>query len=543
MSPPRTQAEQIVLATLFSHPTTRLKDETAFRQWVESAEITALVEQFKHSLLCAMEQHRGLIRKSPMADDPPQLADEDLHTDLGTGLDSATPPVETQPEEVMEPKLTESALQPGEIPAAIAAPTTLREPTIRTLKLSIPNGLSGQDYATDLLELCPELQTCIDIRLQDNADTGLALESPARLAGKLSTAGSHQLRVTAEDPDGLSSIELLLKLAIIPNSRDLWKHLPADPSAPYAKPEADVRRIAAQPGWQLTMASQRGRSHAHKGTHRDDHGTIMHTADGWNLIVIADGAGSCRYSREGSRLAAEHASLMLGHQLNQYGYSLEATLTRWWLEDDRSILPQSVIEPLSRTIIPAVYEAYTAITREADRSGLPIKDFSTTLLLAAHTLTEHGHLVVSFGIGDGAIALLRDASTVKLMNHPDSGKHVGQTRFLDKALFMDAQGLYRRIQVQLTPSLEALLLATDGVTDPKFDSDNQMHDARAWWKLFSELKPVLPGVVQATQQDPLLDYLDFFIERHHDDRTLAILHRTESDTVDRLSVSREDDHE
>lgn len=546
MSQPRTQIERIVFATLFAHPTTRLKDEAAFRQFAESAEVTLLAQEFKQNLCNMMEQWQTMSQQASVAaEGEPNIPDESPATPAEAETEGSSP-TEDLPEAAEEAPSaplrkdsdsSKTTLQPGEIPTHSAPPIPPVEPAIRTFKLSIPNGLSGQRYVADLLTFCPELQEYTEILLKDGANTGLTLESPARLTGTLGAAGSYQLRVNAQNADFPEVLELNLKIAVIPNSRHLWKTLPADQNAPYAKPESDVQRIAAQPGWQLTMASQRGRSHAHKGTHRDDHGVVMHTENDWNLLVVADGAGSCLYSREGSRLATKHASQTLQRQLSHEGDALKTALTTWWRESDRSTLPQSVIGPLSQTIIPAVHDAYTSITQEAERSGYATKDFSTTLLLAVHTPTDNGHLVVSFSIGDGAIALLNDNDTVKLMNVADSGEHAGQTRFLDKALFLDARDLYQRIQIQMTTSFEALLVATDGVTDPKFSSDSDMHNANAWWNLFGELKPVLPNPTQENGQDALLDYLDFFIERHHDDRTVAVLHRTTGDAP--LSESAE----
>jgi len=63
------------------------------------------------------------------------------------------------------------------------------------------------------------------------------------------------------------------------------------------------------------------------------------------------------------------------------------------------------------------------------------------------------------------------------------------------------------------------------VTDPKFDSDNDMHDGQQWWSLFAELAPALPEPSDEAARDPLQEYLAFFMERHHDDRTIAVLHR------------------
>jgi hypothetical protein len=87
-----------------------------------------------------------------------------------------------------------------------------------------------------------------------------------------------------------------------------------------------------------------------------------------------------------------------------------------------------------------------------------------------------------------------------MLNTADSGEHAGQTRFLDGPLFKDAQSLYQRITVKVFDSLSALVVATDGVTDPKFSSDDDMHNAESWWSFYNELEPALTA--PANKGDP-----------------------------------------
>jgi hypothetical protein len=49
--------------------------------------------------------------------------------------------------------------------------------------------------------------------------------------------------------------------------------------------------------------------------------------------------------------------------------------------------------------------------------------------------------------------------------------------------------------------------------------------------LYDELAPALAEPDEKTDRDPLLDYLSFFVERHHDDRTVAVLYRDASESV------------
>lgn len=416
-------------------------------------------------------------------------------------------------------------LRPGELPPVTADERSL-PPETRTE--SLPNGRVGQQYSLYLDDVLT-LPEHVALALEDDGETGLVLTEDRCLQGELRGAGAAQLTVAGCNEEGLQVLLLTLRLAVIPSSRDLWQHLPSDTEALYAKPDEDAMRLSLDDGWEMAMASLRGRAHAHHGGQRDDHGVIAHTLSGWQLLIVADGAGSCEFSRKGSQLAATTAAETLGLALDEQeeGRMLEEAVLAYWASEDRSMrIPQPLVQRLQSTVITAVYKAHLAIHQEAEQSGHPIKIFSTTLLLALHKATEKGHIVISFGIGDGAIAALERNGDVQLMNSIDSGAHAGQTRFLDSALFQDGAGLYQRLNVRMIPSLDALVLATDGVTDPKFASDRELHDSAAWRDFFASLAPALLSAPVEGGREPLLDYLSFFIERHHDDRTLAVLFDT-----------------
>ncbi|MBK9225311.1 MAG: protein phosphatase 2C domain-containing protein [Flavobacterium sp.] len=54
----------------------------------------------------------------------------------------------------------------------------------------------------------------------------------------------------------------------------------------------------------MVVASKRGRSHANVGSFRDDDFAFKDFENtGWSVICAADGAGSAKLSREGSKIA------------------------------------------------------------------------------------------------------------------------------------------------------------------------------------------------------------------------------------------------
>jgi hypothetical protein len=122
-------------------------------------------------------------------------------------------------------------------------------------------------------------------------------------------------------------------------------------------------------------------------------------------------------------------------------------------------------------------------------------------------------------MGDGAIAAYGPRGKVRLMGTPDGGEFAGQTRFLDRAALADA-GFAKRIGIGRYSELNALLLMTDGVSDPRFETDAGLADPELWDKLWDEL---LPLVKLENPDEALVDWLHFFTPGHHDDRTIAIL--------------------
>ena len=122
-------------------------------------------------------------------------------------------------------------------------------------------------------------------------------------------------------------------------------------------------------------------------------------------------------------------------------------------------------------------------------------------------------------MGDGAIAAYGPRGKVRLMGTPDSGEFAGQTRFLDRAALND-QGFGKRLGLGRYFGLNAVILMTDGISDPRFETDNGLADAANWDALWDEISPHL------TSPDPansLVEWLNFFTPGHHDDRTIAVL--------------------
>ncbi len=412
-----------------------------------------------------------------------------------------------------------------------AAIRTSNLPPLKSLRFDLPNASVGKpfDAAPEPADApVGELRILCVAGLE--AVGGLAWDpSSGRIAGTPVNDGDFALRLSARlalGDGGEREVEGSLRLTVIPDPDSLWRDLPPDPGLRFPKPVTDRGQVETRDGHRLLYASKRGRSHAHAATHRDDDGGIARAGDsGWSVLAVADGAGSCPFARRGSRVVAQKAMHALATVLDgEAGQALEtatAVLSNQFVGE--AFAPE-IRSGLSRTLVTAAYTATDALLREAKEAGENPKDFSTTLLLAAHKQTSRGALIISFWIGDGALALYHRGRYVQLLGRPDSGDYAGQTRFLDANLFRDLDALWKdRISITLVEDFTALVLATDGVSDPRFESDHALADLACWDRLWAEIGPLACDPDPARASERLLEWMDFRAPGNHDDRTLALL--------------------
>lgn len=146
------------------------------------------------------------------------------------------------------------------------------------------------------------------------------------------------------------------------------------------------------------------------------------------------------------------------------------------------------------------------IKNEAIHVDQPIKSFSTTLLATASMRVGDELFAASFWMGDGAIAVYGPAGKVRLLGVPDSGEYAGQTRFLDESEIND-NDFNRRIGIGKWPEITHLILMTDGVSDPIFETDNGLKDPQRWDDLLEQITPCLESPVEADKK--LAEWLNF----------------------------------
>lgn len=155
-------------------------------------------------------------------------------------------------------------------------------------------------------------------------------------------------------------------------------------------------------------------------------------------VVLCDGAGSCRYAREGAQCTVETVAALLEHKL------------ACWLEDSDA--------PAAEELIAACLQALSA-------APWGIQEQSCTLLFAASD--DRGHCLCGH-IGDGYIFKVSSGEST-LLSDAENGDSPNETVFITALDAATHLRLYRGI---LTGG-ESLILCSDGAGDALYQKSEQ----------------------------------------------------------------------
>ncbi|WP_433846870.1 PP2C family serine/threonine-protein phosphatase [Acinetobacter proteolyticus] len=387
----------------------------------------------------------------------------------------------------------------------------------------IPNARVGQDYQARIQMQYPvkeDVLICSEsIKIPEAL--GIVFDDQAQqLQGIPLQAGEFKLAFQYKNNEAVqawSSGEVTFIITADP--RSLWQVNEPDSNEPYQKAHSDHQLIQTE-HFNLAACSQRGRSHEHAGTFRDDDFLIARVAEtDWSVLIVADGAGSASYSRQGSLLAVQSAAKTLTDYLEQHHPHLDRLLQQWQVRSDDEMtksVAQQIYKDFHDTFYKTAQVAIETIEQEAELKQVAAKAYATTLLVAVVKQCEQKTFISTFWMGDGAIAVYAK-DKVRLMGKPDGGEFAGQTRFLDRSF---AQQFASRVNIGYYDDCEAVILMTDGISDPRFETDAGLANHEKWQALWQEIEPQLQ---QPHPDQALLEWSKFFSAGHHDDRTLAIL--------------------
>jgi serine/threonine protein phosphatase PrpC len=417
---------------------------------------------------------------------------------------------------------------PAEEAPAISTPEKAILSDTTPISISLRNGTVGKPYEIEPAAIAraiakqrnddPErsrishLQLPVDCGLLFHEATGSVTGTPIRQLEEL-------LYLDYVPSPNAVSITCKVSLLINPDPASLWKDLTPAEDAPYQKDLLyDKEYILGD--FRVIAASRRGRAHANKGDFRDDDFAVGYAdSTGWLVVVVADGAGSAKYSRKGSQIACKAASERLVASLNFPEY--ETIIPPQMQQDEgEAIKPRKLLREL---LYEAALDAHYKIREEAEKPSetLPespsIRNYDTTLILLVMKKLARGCFTATFSIGDGGAGIFHTPDQAEPLTHADGGEHAGQTTFVTIAstLSNDPENLDKRFRMSTSMDFTAALVMTDGITDPKFPSDAAFSDPNCWKALWMELEPVLAS------SKSLLGWMNFFSPGNHDDRTLV----------------------
>ncbi|MPT36650.1 MAG: protein phosphatase 2C domain-containing protein [Flavobacterium sp.] len=400
-----------------------------------------------------------------------------------------------------------------------------RREEIKTLPIPFPNGIAGKPYHALFDFSALGLTDIRTYRLYGLEESGLIYDSSAKtISGIPVQSGDIRMYFEyslLEEPEGSEPNTRTISIIINPDPKSLWKNIPSDQNAPFAKP--DEESVTAKLGDQtLVIASKRGRSHANTGGYREDDFAFVDLGNGWSTIAISDGAGSAKLSRKGSQLACT--------TVTDYFKTVFASNS----EVFTAINSVAGMENIRAFAKEAAQQAYNTIKQFAVAHQESIEAFHATLAFALIKQHEEETLVLSFAVGDCPILLISDNfKQIQLLNKLDVGSFGGGTRFITMPEIWEASDLDSRITIHHTKTKNCLVLMTDGIYDPKFEVEANLENPEKWQNFFDDLNGANPeaisvGLFQNTTDSDvrLLDWMNFWSPGNHDDRTLALYFKT-----------------
>jgi serine/threonine protein phosphatase PrpC len=526
-----------------------VKDEEQLSKFLAEKEteikdsILALWQKFSAENITIVDKDARIIQESA-ADE----TDRKIETKEDSRIESEDNSIETS--ELIEPVISQDVIaiinentiktEPEKVEQMNDKSTISFELQIKNKSIIIPNGKVNQDYCFPFKIEELGLKEIGDYWFEGLEAIGLVYNSDTNeIKGNPIIAGDHKinLKIKRNDwADGKPIFERLITFIINPDPKSLWKNIPTPNDIEYYKPDSDkcfvkVESTSSLFGTKKTAkkdmvaASQRGRSHAQEGKPRDDDFAIHYIKEhDWYIMTVADGAGSAKASRKGSEIACktvvDKCQSMINNTVKDFEHQIKE-----FSSDKSDTKRKSMGDNLYKILGNAVFKALKDIEEESKLANKPLKDYATTLIVSICKKFKFGWFVGAFWVGDGGIGIYnKENQFLKVLGESDGGEYAGQTRFLTMAEITQPTELYRRLRFEIVDDFTALILMTDGITDPKFETDANLLKVEKWNELWRDLsKEVDFSDDNEASADQLLSWLDFWSPGNHDDRTIAIL--------------------
>jgi serine/threonine protein phosphatase PrpC len=399
---------------------------------------------------------------------------------------------------------------------------------IRNKQITFANGKVNQAYEIDFDFEKLAIPEIAEVSFEKLENIGLQyIPEEKKIKGMPVQAGDHKIEMKFKRKDWEEGKPLLTREVVFiinPDPKTLWsKNIPTLENIEYYKQDSDKAFVKVESKKDMVAASRRGRSHAIEGNPRDDDFSLYFDEQTeWYVMTVADGAGSAKHSRKGSQIACQTVIDVCKEKFAIHKDDF-----------DKTGKPENKNETgriLQKIISNAVFQAHKAIEKEAKEKERPVKNYSTTLLLTLCKKFDYGWFIASWWVGDGGIGVYRkEPEYLKVLGEPDGGEFAGQTRFLTMPEIIQNE-LYTRMKFDVVEDFTALILMTDGITDPKFETDVNLNKIEKWHTLWDDLSGNNEDNAKVDFADrneqtsgQLLKWLDFWSKGNHDDRTIAIL--------------------
>ena len=404
--------------------------------------------------------------------------------------------------------------------------------SLNNINILLPNAKVGTNYSF-FIDM-QELDTSLYIEIKELEETGLSFDVNSNtILGVPTKAGEFNViilfKTNKNDQVGVKNC----KFFINPDPKSLWKDIPTNPKIPYFKTDEDSSYVNVQEKHpelkNIIAASKRGRSHAHEGNPRDDDFFISFDEDtNWYIMVAADGAGSAKYSRKGSEIATKVSSECCLQYIKANKEALEKTIKDFEVSGKEQFKGNNLGRELYEILVKSAHAAFVAIKDFAHKGKDQTKDYATTLILTICKRFDFGWFVGTFWIGDGGVGIFhKETSYLKVLGEADGGEFAGQTRFITMPeMWSDQTNLFKRIRFDIVNDFTSVILMTDGITDPKFETDANINQIEKWDKLWTDLGNNVPldSLTSEPIKSGLVEWLDFWSQGNHDDRTIVILY-------------------
>lgn len=414
----------------------------------------------------------------------------------------------------------------------------------------IPNATIGKPYEA---KLDWQKLSLSDLKIEkfDGLDQiGLAyVEANNAIVGTPNQSGDVRIKFYFKIPgesENMPANEKTISLVVNPDPKSLWKDIPSDVNDLFWKAD-DVSVFDKLGNRSIVVSSKRGRSHKNVGSARDDDFAYKYfDKSGWSVVAVSDGAGSYSLSRKGSEIACKSVIEYFESYADiEKSREFETKLHDYSISKDEALNKE--LEVLAKqNLYKATVHVHNKIKEHSEetfktnpelfnnpKAKTNLDYYHSTLIFALFKKYDFGYVVLTFGVGDCPIAIMyRDKSETKLLNWLDVGEFGGGTRFITQPeiFHSNENPMASRFSFNIIPDFSYLFLMTDGIYDPKFVVEANLVKNEKWIEFLEDLQgnnednnKVDFEVSNTEITNQLSNWMDFWSQGNHDDRTLAII--------------------